>query len=46
MFIFLITAAIVVITLVIVWLSVAFKSVNRRSDVSFSWEKGIKYRKK
>lgn len=46
MFIFLITAAIVVITLVIVWLSVQFNGNKKDYRESFSWLDDLKFKKK
>lgn len=42
MFVLILVSIIVVITLAIVWLSLALNRVNGNHDISFSWKKGIK----
>lgn len=45
MFVFLLTTFFVVLTIVIVWLSLQFKGIKNDYEVSFSWTKGLKFKK-
>ncbi len=46
MFVLLFAGALVLFTIVIVWLSVELKSVGGSTEVTFSWDKGLKFKKK